>query len=216
MHGSPLGDDELRQAKKALGWNESRQFFVADDVHDHFLKAKEQGKACESDWQQAFFRYSRSFPEQAEELRGSLSSELPKAWDTGIAELFPDKKAMSTRKAGETVLQHLAQNIPALAGGSADLNPSTLTWIKECGDFQNPELCSDNVQGSVGTCWGYRWQKHPLRGSRACNGRYHHRHGAARRHDPLCIHVPHVFRLHAACNPHCMPVRGPQSLYLHP
>ncbi len=155
VHGSPLGDDELRQAKKALGWNESRQFFVADDVHDHFLKARERGKACESDWQQAFFRYSRSFPEQAEELRGSLSSELPKALDAGIAELFPDKKAMSTRKAGETVLQHLAKKIPALAGGSADLNPSTLTWLKECGDFQNPELCSDNVQGSVGTCWGF-------------------------------------------------------------
>ena len=155
VHGSPLGDDELCLAKKALGWDESMQFFVPDDVHDHFLKPKEHGKAYESDWQQAFFRYSRSFPEQAEEFRGSMSGELPKAWDAGLAELFGDKKAMSTRKAGETVLQQLARNIPALAGGSADLNPSTLTWIKECGDFQNPEICSDNVQGSVGKCWGY-------------------------------------------------------------
>ena len=155
VHGSPLGDDELCLTKKALGWDESMQFFVPDDVHDHFLKPKEHGKAYESAWQQAFFRYSRSFPELAEEFRGSMSGELPKAWDAGLAELFGDKKAMSTRKAGETVLQQLARNIPALAGGSADLNPSTLTWIKECGDFQNPEICSDNVQGSVGKCWGY-------------------------------------------------------------
>ena len=155
VHGSPLGEEELRLAKKSSGWDESRQFFVPDDASWHFLKAKERGKAHESDWQQAFFRYSRSNPELAEEFRLRIGGELPKGWDAGLSGLFNDKKPISTRKAGEVVLQKLARNIPALAGGSADLNPSTLTWIKECGDFQSPELCCDDVQGMVGKCWNY-------------------------------------------------------------
>ena len=78
VHGSPLGEEELRLAKKSLGWDESRQFFVPDDASRHFLKAKERGKAHESDWQQAFFRYSRSNPELAEEFRLRMGGELPK------------------------------------------------------------------------------------------------------------------------------------------
>lgn len=155
VHGSPLGADELSLAKKALSWNDSTQFFVPEDVHERFLKAKDKGKSYESEWQQEFFRYSRSNPELAEELRTRMSGELPKAWESGLSSLFADRKPISTRKAGEAVLQRLAANIPAVMGGSADLNPSTLTWIKDCGDYQRPGACSEGVQGSVGTCWGY-------------------------------------------------------------
>ncbi|HPI93994.1 MAG TPA: transketolase [Deltaproteobacteria bacterium] len=154
-HGSPLGEDELRLTKRNLGWEETRSFFVPDDVGRHFLTAKERGKEFESDWQQVFFRYSRSYPELAEEFRLRMSGELPKGWDKDLSELFHEKKPLSTRKALETVLQHLAPHVPALAGGSADLNPSTLTWIKACGDFQSPGVCGDGVQGSVGSCWSY-------------------------------------------------------------
>jgi len=154
-HGSPLGEDELRLTKRNLGWEETRSFFVPDDVGRHFLTAKERGKEFESDWQQVFFRYSRSYPELAEEFRLRMSGELPKGWDKDLSELFHEKKPLSTRKALETVLQHLAPHVPALAGGSADLNPSTLTWIKTCGDFQSPGVCGDGVQGSVGSCWSY-------------------------------------------------------------
>ncbi|MCU0575395.1 MAG: transketolase [Desulfobacterota bacterium] len=155
VHGSPLGDDELRRAKTNLGWEDPRPFFIPDDVHDHFIEAKEKGKAHESEWQQVFFRYSRSYPEAAEEFRLRMSNELPRGWDSGLTELFQDRKPVSTRKAGETVLQLLAGHIPALMGGSADLNPSTLTWIKDCGDFQGPGVCAEGLQGSVGTCWGF-------------------------------------------------------------
>ena len=155
VHGSPLGEEELRLAKKASGWDESSHFFVPDDVSKYFLKAKEHGKAHESDWQQEFFRYSRSYPELAEEFRLRMSGELPKGWEVGLVGLLKDTKPISTRKASEVVLQRLAANVPALVGGSADLNPSTLTWIKGCGDFQNPLNCRDSIQGSVGKCWGY-------------------------------------------------------------
>ena len=155
VHGSPLGDEELRMAKKAAGWDDARSFFVPQDAAAHFLAAKDAGKDLESAWQQTFFRYSRSFPELAEEFRLRVAGELPKGWDSGLSGLFEEKKPMSTRKAGETVLQVVAANIPALLGGSADLNPSTLTWIKGCGDFQHPGTCSEGVQGALGTCWNY-------------------------------------------------------------
>ncbi len=155
VHGSPLGEDELLLAKKAFGWDETTRFFIPDDASEHFLKAKEHGKTHESDWQQEFFRYSRSYPELAEEFRVRMSGELSKGWEAGLAGLFKEAKPVSTRKACEAALQQLAKNVPELVGGSADLNPSTLTWIKDYGDFQNPELCQDGIQGSVGKCWGY-------------------------------------------------------------
>lgn len=154
-HGSPLGEEELRRTKVNLGFDPHATFYVPDDVRDHFRKAITRGKDLESDWQQAFFRYSRSYPEQAEELRLRMTGELPREWDAGLQELFRDPKPMSTRKASEAVLQVLSKNIPALMGGSADLNPSTLTWMKECGDFQNPLSCGPDIQGALGQCWGY-------------------------------------------------------------
>jgi len=154
-HGSPLGEDEIRLTKKALGWQDSRQFFVPDEVCDDLLIAQKKGKDWESDWQQEFFRYSRSYPALAEELRMRMSGELAKGWDTGLAELFPESKPVSTRKASEAVLQQLAKNIPELMGGSADLNPSTLTWIKGGGDFESPGLDQKGIQGAVGGPWGY-------------------------------------------------------------
>jgi transketolase len=156
VHGSPLGEDELRSAKKALGWKESRQFFVPDDVCDSFKQTLEKGKNWESEWQQEFFRYSRSYPETGEELRIRMGGALPKGWDAGLKGLFSENKSISTRKASETILQELAGKIPELMGGSADLNPSTLTWIKGGGDFQNPAMDQNVVQGAVGGPWGYQ------------------------------------------------------------
>jgi len=154
-HGSPLGAEELRLTKKNLGGNPDSSFHVPQDVLEYFRKAVDRGKELESDWQQGFFRYSRSYPEQAEEFRLRMSGELPKSWDAGLHDIFPGKPAMSTRKASETVLQVLSKNIPSLVGGSADLNPSTLTWMKDCGDFEHPGQCARDVQGTVGACWGY-------------------------------------------------------------
>jgi transketolase len=100
VHGSPLGEDELRLAKKTLLWNAPGQFFVPDDVHDRFLKIKENGKTYESDWQQEFFRYSRSFPGPAEELRGRMSGEFPKGWDSGLRALHGQETLSRGRRRG--------------------------------------------------------------------------------------------------------------------
>ncbi len=155
VHGSPLGEDELKAAKKALGWRENSRFLVPDDVCSAFRQALEKGKSWESDWQQEFFRYCRSYPEAGEELRIRMGGDLPKGWDAGLKDLFPESRALSTRKASEAVLQELAGKIPELMGGSADLNPSTLTWIKGGGDFQNPAMDRTDIQGAVGGPWGF-------------------------------------------------------------
>jgi transketolase len=155
VHGSPLGEDEVILAKKSLKWLESRQFYVPDDVCKNLSEAQKKGKEWESDWQQEFFRYCKSYPEVGEELRLRMSGDLPKGWDTGLAELFPGSKPVSTRKASETIIQLLAKNVSVLMGGSADLNPSTLTWIRGGGDFENPNLDQNGIQGAVGGPWGF-------------------------------------------------------------
>ncbi|MGC9325398.1 MAG: transketolase [Desulfomonilia bacterium] len=155
VHGSPLGSDEVKAAKQHLGWGEDSDFSVPDDVREHFHTALGTGKDLESKWQQAFYRFSRSHPELADEFRRAVSGNLPQSWETALAEFKPEDKPRPTRKTSEAVLQLLAQQVPELVGGSADLNPSTLTWIKGGGDFQNPLSPHDGIQGAVGGPWGY-------------------------------------------------------------
>jgi transketolase len=155
VHGSPLGEEELRLAKKSLGWDESKKFYIPEDVSGYFSLAKTRGKELESAWQQEFFKYSRSFPDLAERLGISLRGKLPEGWDKGLADMFPENKPVSTRKASEAVLQQLAGNIPELVGGSGDLNPSTFAWIKGGGDLQPARPGHEGMQGAVGGAWGY-------------------------------------------------------------
>jgi len=84
-----------------------------------------------------------------------MSGNLPADWDTDLPSFQADTRGIATRKASETVLQSLAPKLPELMGGSADLNPSTFSWLKDFGDFQLPERSNEGVQGIVGGEWGY-------------------------------------------------------------
>jgi transketolase len=84
-----------------------------------------------------------------------MAHKLPPDWDGGLPSFPADAKGVATRKAGETVLQVLAGRLPEIFGGSADLNPSTLTWIKGAGDFEAPATSHEGAQGLVGGPWGY-------------------------------------------------------------
>src|SRR5262249_45246625 len=83
-----------------------------------------------------------------------MAGTLPEAWDRDLPTFAPDAKGIATRKAGEGAVQAIAARLPELFGGSADLNPSTLTWIKGGGDFEPPSRPAD-VQGAVGGPWGH-------------------------------------------------------------
>jgi transketolase len=154
-HGSPLGRDELLAAKKNLDWPTEPDFLIPDDAREQFGKAVSHGKANQAEWEAAFSRYSQAFPEPAAEFKRRMTGELSDGWEEDLPVFQADQKGIATRKASETILQAFAPRIPELMGGSADLNPSTFTWLKGFGDFASPKTSSEGVQGLVGGEWGY-------------------------------------------------------------
>ncbi len=153
VHGSPLGEEELKAAKRALGWPEGPMFLIPEDVREH-MDARAKGRQQEAAWSALVARYAEHYPELAQEFQRRLRGEWPSGWDKDLPQFAPDPKGISTRKASEAVLQVLGERVPELLGGSADLNPSCLTWLKGQGDFQPPNGPSQ-VQGAVGGVWGY-------------------------------------------------------------
>jgi len=154
-HGAPLGEAELRAAKEHLGWPAEPPFLVPPEAQEHFRRAVERGRVWESEWQARLQTYRNRFPELAGELERRLAGRLPNGWEVDLPTFPADAKGVATRKASETVLQELGRRLPELVGGSADLNPSTFTWLKGAGDFQSPDLSRDGTQGAVGGPWGY-------------------------------------------------------------
>jgi transketolase len=154
-HGSPLGPDEVRAAKENLGWPVEPAFFVPDDVREHFRAAIAAGRSAHDDWSARFSRYADAHPDLAAELRRRVAGKLPPEWDADLPSFAADPKGVATRKASEAVMQKLGERLPELVGGSADLNPSTLTWLKGAGDLEPPSEPHDATQGRVGSAWGY-------------------------------------------------------------
>ncbi|MEA3470307.1 MAG: transketolase, partial [Thermodesulfobacteriota bacterium] len=154
-HGSPLGPEEIVAAKEKLGWPAKEEFFVPEEVKRHMLTSLELGRKRESEWQGRFNEYNTAYSDLALEFERIMEGSLPDDWDSELPEFGADKKGVSTRKASEAVLQGLASKIPELIGGSADLNPSTLTWLKRYGDFQSPGKDDRDRQGAVGDVWSY-------------------------------------------------------------
>jgi transketolase len=154
-HGSPLGKDEVINAKKNLGWPTEPAFFIPDEALAHFRAAVRHGQRQEAEWQRLFTDYVNSHPELGVEFKRMLSGDLPAGWDANLPTFAVDPKGLATRKASEAALNALAPKLAELIGGSADLNPSTFTWLKNFGDFQNPNTSPKDAQGVVGGQWGY-------------------------------------------------------------
>jgi transketolase len=154
-HGSPLGPEELKGTKAALGWPQEPLFYVPEDAQKFFRKALSRGKKSEKLWRETLLACQQKEPALATEFSRAISGEMPTDWETALVEFPAGSKDVATRKASETVMQAIAAKIPELAGGSADLNPSTFTWLKGLGDFQSPATSSAGLQGMVGGPWSY-------------------------------------------------------------
>ena len=139
-HGSPLGEEELQAAKKALGWPTMDKFFLPPEAVDHFREALGRGAEAQQAWRTKFEAYRKDFPKEAAEFERIVSGKLPDDWAADLPKWKPADKAMATRVAGGEVLNALAKRIPNIIGGSADLNPSTETALKGLGDFQPSEF----------------------------------------------------------------------------
>ena len=150
VHGEPLGADNVRSAKDALGWPQEPLFHVPEKVRVHMRLAVERGRSAESEWREKFSRYVAAYPEDALAFEKQLRGELPPDWDQGLKDLFhPGSKPMATRVSSGTVLNALAKRVEALFGGSADLAPSTKTLIAGCADFSREHYEGRNLHFGV-------------------------------------------------------------------
>jgi transketolase len=154
-HGSPLGEEEVKLTKENLGWPVEPPFHVPEEALQFFRQAVDRGRQAEAEWNERLTAYGRQYPGPASELRRMLDGEVPEEWDADIPVFTPDDGVMATRVASGKVLQSIAPRLPALAGGSADLDPSTHTALKGMGDFQNTDHENGDTQGSSGGGWSY-------------------------------------------------------------
>jgi transketolase len=133
-HGEPLGEDEVRLAKRAYGWPENAKFLVPDGVIEHFAEGiGARGAKARSGWETLFADYRAQFADLAVEIEQMQRRELPAAWDRNLPDFPADQKGIAGRDASGQALNVLAQNIPWLIGGAADLGPSTRTTLKFAG-----------------------------------------------------------------------------------
>ena len=154
-HGSPLGAEETRKAKRNLGWPEEPPFAIPEDALAHFRSAVDRGRALEDAWLAMFSAFKQEFPELARELTSRFARDLPAGWADDLPVFPSDANGLATRKASEAVMQAVARTVPGLVGGSADLDPSTFTWLKEDGDFESKLRSPRDVQGTTGGGWSY-------------------------------------------------------------
>ena len=137
-HGEPLGEEEIRLTKRAYGWPEDAKFLVPDAVPAHFQAGiGARGAELRGAWLALFEAYSAQYPELADQLLRIQRRELPTGWDAALPSFAPDPKGVAGRDVSSKVLNALAQTIPWLIGGAADLAPSTKTRLTfdGAGDF---------------------------------------------------------------------------------
>ena len=148
-HGSPLGEDEVRLTKEAYGWPEDRTFYVPDEARQPFEEAGERGEQLVVDWEERLAAFRDAEPEAAAELALISEGRLPDGWDADVPRFSPDDGNVATRKASQQVIQWVAENVPHLVSGSADLEPSTLTEIEDGGSVQPGDYSGRNVHYGV-------------------------------------------------------------------
>lgn len=138
-HGEPLGEEEVKLTKRSYGWPEDAKFLVPDGVREHFAAGiGRRGAEARDRWEKLFASYRAQFPELATEIDQMQRRELPAGWDRNLPKFPADSKGVAGRDASGQVLNVLAQNIPWLLGGSADLGTSNKTTLKfaGAGDFE--------------------------------------------------------------------------------
>jgi transketolase len=146
-HGEPLGAENVIKTKEALGWPIEPAFLVPDDVAAFFAARKANGAAAHAQWDEEFSRWRLANAPLAEQFERALAGALPASlpWPTFTAE----NGSVASRDAGGTVMNAIAKALPELVGGSADLDPSTKTYLKGLGDFQPGNAAGRNIHYGV-------------------------------------------------------------------
>lgn len=151
-HGEPLGEDEIRLAKRNYGWPEDAKFLVPPEVQENFRNGiGKRGKDLRTAWEAMLERYKKDFPHLAENLQLMQRRELPAGWDKDLPSFPADAKGLATRESSAKVLNTVAKNVPWLIGGAADLAPSTKTRLTfdGAGDFEPGQYSGRNFHFGI-------------------------------------------------------------------
>ncbi len=151
-HGEPLGEDEIRQTKGNYGWAADAKFLVPDGVREHFRDGiGKRGRELRKSWMALFGEYKNKYPELADHLYRMQHRQLPDGWDKNLPVFPADAKGIASRDSSAKVQNALAQNVPWLVGGSADLAPSTKTRLTfdQAGDFEAGNHAGRNMHFGI-------------------------------------------------------------------
>ncbi len=146
-HGSPLGPENTKKTKERLGWPLEPNFYVPDDVRTYYRDLGKKGAGLQAEWQKTYAAWKIENMDLATQLERVLAGKLPASlpWPTFTAE----NGAIATRSAGGAIMNGIAAALPELFGGSADLDPSTMTYLKGQGDFEPNSYAGRNVHYGV-------------------------------------------------------------------
>ncbi len=148
-HGSPLGVEEVKLTKEALGWPSDQFFLIPGQALEHFRSALERGKKWEDEWNALFKAWSKDNPDLARQWDLAMSRKLPEGWDKDLPSFPAGSKPAATREVNGVALNAIAKHIPTFIGGDADLVSSTRTAIKDGGDFGPGSYAGRNIHYGV-------------------------------------------------------------------
>ena len=145
-HGSPLGEEEVRLTKQALGWTEAEAFAVPNDALEHFREAIGRGAQAQATWQELFSAWQTANPDKAQQLENAIQQVLVEGWDQTLPHYTSPN---ATRNAGGDALNAIATHFPTMIGGDADLAGSTKTLIKGASHTAHRQPAARNIRFGV-------------------------------------------------------------------
>jgi transketolase len=148
-HSDAPGEEAVRETKRNLGWDEDAHFYVPDEVYAHFREAIEHGAQLEKEWNELVEAYAQKYADEAKVFKQIANDELPEDWESALPS-FENTEAKATRAYSGEVINAIAERIPSLIGGSADLAPSNNTSIKSAQSLE-----AGSYEGRV-IHWGIR------------------------------------------------------------
>jgi len=149
VHGSPLGDEEIKLTKKNLRWEHEESFFVPEEVKNLFEEAKHKHQQDEDEWNNLFAEYKKKYPADAKLFLEVMSGNFGEEWISKIPAFIDDGKKMATRQASGKVINAIAASLPTFIGGSADLAPSNNTYLNAYPAFSKENRSGRNFHFGI-------------------------------------------------------------------
>ncbi len=149
VHGAPLGEEEVKLTKEALGWPLEPEFYVPDEVREHFRQAADRGREQHRRWEEDYREYAAEHDEAAAMFDTVMKGDVPEGWDREMPSFTADDGPLATRSASGKVINAIASDLINLIGGSADLAPSNNTYINDYDTFEPGRKCGRNIHFGV-------------------------------------------------------------------